>query len=715
MKALVTGASGFLGSHVVERFVRAGHQVRAFVRRTSRTERLERLGVEIVHGDLKDRASLENAVRGIEVVVHAAATMSGTAQEFEAATVAGTLSLLEAAEAAGVRRFVHISSIAVLSMKPAAGDGTIAEDAPYETDPRLLGIYTRAKLDAEKAVLERAEGSPMAVLVIRPGLLYGPRGRLFPSRTGYAVSRNLFVLIGMGGTPLPVCYVENCADAVLAAAERTDLAEGVFNILDDEPITQLAYLREIKHGVRPRLKILRVPYLIARPLSALCEMLGRLAGVPVPLRASHVIACHRRLRYSNERAKTLLGWQQRVAQREALDRTTRCFAEREAISRRADIRFLGRPVAGARPLRACLVGCGMIAQVHGRVLQRMSNASIVGVCDRDRTAASRIANAFGVSRLFTDVEEMLTEIKPDVVHVLTPPQHYMEVVRVATERGCHVLVEKPLGADAAQARAMYDLAERNGVRLCVDHNHLYDPVMVRARKILELGGLGDVLWVESRYGFDLGHNPGSRYMLPGAEKHWTFALPGGLFQNIAPHAIYPALEIVGPPRRVRAAARYGRVLPHATKDELHIFLDSASAGAHVTVSLAASPRLQYLQVFGTDGVLRVDLLNKWLTVQRVMRGVPKPIARALMNLREGFTSVAGTVRGTAKVLMKRWTPYDGMELLVREFYRALQSGEEPPVSREEALAVMDVMDETWRQIGPLVPDRAVENAASAPR
>jgi len=701
MKVLVTGASGFLGGRVVERLLEHGHRVRAFVRRTSRTDHLERLGVEIVRGDLKDPASLAGAVAGVEVVVHAAATMSGTAEEHEAATVGGTRSLLDAAEAAGVRRFVHISSIVVAALREPTDGSPITEDAPYETDPRLLGTYTRAKLAAEKEVVDRWQRSTMAIIVIRPGLLYGPGGNLYLPRMGYPIGRNLYLLIGMGNTPLPVCYVDNCADAVVAAVERDDVTRGVFNVVDDEPITQIEYLREIQRSVRPSLRVLRLPYPVARAMSWISEAATRFTGVSMPFRASHVIACHRRVRYSNDRAKRILGWHPRFGLHDALDMTARHFAAREAISRRADIESLGRPLPGARPLRVCLVGCGAIARVHAKFVQRMPNARIVGLCDRDRTAASRLANETYVQRLFGDVEEMVRELEPDVVHVLTPPQQYLDIVRVVAERGCHILVEKPLGVNAAEARQMYDIAERNGVRLCVDHNHLYDRVMVRARRLLELGAVGDVLWVESYYGFDLGHNPGSRYMQPGGEKHWTFALPGGLFQNIAPHAIYPALEIIGEPREVRATARYGRVLPHADKDELHIFLDSEAAGAHVTVSLAASPRLQYLMVFGTGGVLKVDLLHKWLTLQRVIRGIPKPVGRAITNLREGLTSICGTLMGTAKVLAGRWTPYDGMEILIREFYRTLQRGEPPPVSMSEAIAVMEVMDEAWRQIGPL--------------
>jgi len=90
MKTLITGATGFLGRYLAESFVNAGHNVRAFARRTSQTKALEKLGVEIVRGDLKDPASLARATEGMETIVHAAAAMSGAPQEYTAATADGT-------------------------------------------------------------------------------------------------------------------------------------------------------------------------------------------------------------------------------------------------------------------------------------------------------------------------------------------------------------------------------------------------------------------------------------------------------------------------------------------------------------------------------------------------------------------------------------------------------------------------------------------------
>jgi len=699
MTVLITGASGFLGGHLAELFVEAGHRARGLVRTTSKTEVLERFGVEIVRGDLKDNDSLRRAVAGVDVVVHAASTMSGIPQEYEEATIKGTRALLAAAEDAGVSRFVHVSSVGVYPIARVPKGRAITEDTPYEDHPALLTNYAKSKIGAERAALEFAERGPMAVVVLRPGILYGPRRDWNLSRMGYALGANRYVIVGSGRNPLPVCYVRNCAKAALLAAESPNAPGGVFNIVDDELFTQKEYLRRLRREVRPRMKIMRMPYVVACCLGALAKLAGAVLGRPSPMHPAHLITCRRRLAYSNERARRVLGWRPEVGKEAALAETMGYYAARERHSRRASPRELGRPVAGKPPLTACLVGCGVIAQSHLTILGRMKNAKVLALCDTDLEAAGELAGRFNVPRTYDDLETMLETEKPQVLHILTPPQSHARYAELAAEKGCNVLVEKPMAVDGAEARRMVRCAARHGVQICVDHNHLYDPVMVRARRLVESGTLGDIVWVESYIGFDLGSSMASRYMAPGGEKHWTFELPGGLYQNLAPHPLCLVHELLGEPTEVHAYARYGRVLPHAPSDELRILLQTPNAFGLASVSVAASPRLQYLTIFGTRMIVFVDLLNKWLVSRKVMRGVPKPISRAMMNLRHGSTVLWGTLKGMLKVLSKRWSPYDGMDTLIREFYASLQSGQAPPVSAEEAIGVMDVMDQVWRQLG----------------
>ena len=534
----------------------------------------------------------------------------------------------------------------------------------------------------------------MQVIVLRPGILYGPGGKWTLPRMGYPLGRNRYVVIGRGRNPLPVCYVENCAKAAALAAEKADLSEGVFNIVDDEPFTAMEFLRRLRKEARPRLKIARFPYALAYGMAAIGEALGKRLKLPCPIRAAYLMICRWRVRYSNERAKKLLGWRPEVAKEEALARTMRFFAQGERVSRRADLALLRSSHPSLeRPMTACVIGCGAIAEAHLAILNRQDCVKVRGVCDSNPEAARRTAEKFMLLRSYTDPEEMLIKEKPQVVHIVTPPQSHAALTELAAKHGCHVLVEMPMAVNAAEARLMAAAARDRGVTLCVDHNLLYEPVMVQARRFIEQREFGEIIWVESYYGFDLGSSPANRCLLPGGEKHWTFQLPGGMYQDLAPHPLSLALDVLGPPDRVQAHARYGRVLPHASTDELRILLETPRAGGIAAVSIAASPRFMYLNIFGTKMALFVDLLNKWIIPQRAARGIPRPISRAMMNLKHGSAVLGGTFGGAIRILQRSWSEYEGMDLLIREFYASLQEKRPPPVTAEEGLRVMEVMDD----------------------
>jgi len=375
------------------------------------------------------------------------------------------------------------------------------------------------------------------------------------------------------------------------------------------------------------------------------------------------------------------------------------FAGRYRKSHRADIEHLERVQVIDPPMAMCVIGCGVIAEEHLDILKRIPGVRVAGICDPNPEAVAKIVSKFKVEHTYDDVRRMLEAEKPQVVHIVTPPQSHRSLAEIAIQSGCHVLVEKPMAMDAADAQAMAALATKHNRKLGVDHNHLYDPVVVRARRMIEAGELGDIVWVESYYGFDLGNNPESRYLLPGGEKHWTFQLPGGLYQNLASHPLSLALDILGKPTKVHAIARSGRVLPHAATDELRVILETPRATGMVVVSLAASPRSQFVNIYGTKMTVCVDVLNKWIITQGAISGLPKPISRALMHLQHGATVVGGTLSGMFKVLRGKWSYCDGMEILIRDFYASIRENRPAPVTAEEGIWTMEIMDEVWKQIG----------------
>ena len=699
VKVLITGGSGFVGSHVVDRLVAGGFTVRVLARRTSDIRRLLAAGVEVIYGDLADAGSLALAVEGQDALVNIATTMGGTARELELGTIAGTPRLFQAARAAGVRRLVHISSIAVLPMTPAPGCNALMETAVYENSPELCHGYVAGKQATEKAALQAGEEG-WEVFVLRPGIVFGPRGNWQLSRLGYAAGSRFFV-VGNGTNLLASTYVENLAEAVALAIKADAASGGIHHIIDQDRLTQDEFLKGYRDAVVPGMKIHHLPAWFARLLMRVGERSKRLLRGRNPFHRGHIEGCLQQVDYSTERARTVLGWKSTVPKAEALRRTYADWSKNKKLSRKADLAALdAKPNPRQKRIRVAIVGCGGISDVHLGFLKGITSVEVVGCYDPVIANARRLAEKFGLPLAAASLEELLEQGRPEAVHILTPPQFTARLALACLNRGCHVLVEKPMALNADEASEMVRVATERGLILCIDHNHVYDRVTVQIRRLVETGALGDIIWVESYYGFDLGGNRGNSLMQPDAGGNWNYALPGGLFQNLLPHSLAVALEFVPEPTNVRALARFFRVLAHQPNDELRVFLESPSTCGLATVSLAASPKNQTLQLYGTKGIAFADFTHKLVIVHRHIPRLPRPLSRLLLNLHWGWAIIAATLKMTWKFMRKRWVHYDGMERLFREFYFAIEKNQPAPVTGEDGLRLMRIMDETWLQVGP---------------
>jgi nucleoside-diphosphate-sugar epimerase len=309
MTVLVTGATGLIGGHVVDALRRRGVVQRVLVRPGEAVDRLEAAGVEIVRGDLADAPTLGAAVAGVERVLHCAARTGpwGPVAEYRTANVRGLTALLDAALAAGVKRFVHLSSAIVVGTAPGAVD----EDAPYRLEPNP---YSASKIEGER-LLQRAireRGAPVTIL--RPGLVYGPHDSASFGRFAALVERGKMVLLGSGENPIPLVYAEDVAEAVILASESPRAAGRTYFVVNDEPVTQRAYLEEIATALGAAPSFRRVPYVLARALAAGAEWAVRAARLdgPPPLTRFGVRLLGGDARISIRRAREELGFEPRV-------------------------------------------------------------------------------------------------------------------------------------------------------------------------------------------------------------------------------------------------------------------------------------------------------------------------------------------------------------------------------------------------------------------
>lgn len=215
MKALVTGGGGFLGLYIVEQLLEAGHQVRVYCR--GRYESLERLGVQVLQGDLKDVAGVSNACQDMEAVFHVAAVPGvwGPWHKYFETNTVGTRNVIAGCLRAGTSRLIYTSSPSVVfdGLDHIDADETL----PYPT--RWLCHYPHSKALAEQAVLEANGSGGLRTISLRPHLIWGPRdNHLIPRLIQKAASRRLRQ-VGCGNNVVSVAYVENVAAAHLQAEE----------------------------------------------------------------------------------------------------------------------------------------------------------------------------------------------------------------------------------------------------------------------------------------------------------------------------------------------------------------------------------------------------------------------------------------------------------------------------------------------------------------
>ena len=212
MKVLVTGASGFLGSHIGEQLAGAGHQVRLLLRPTSSRRFLSAFPYEEAPGDVTDPASLPPAVEGVDAVVHAAGLVKARNEaEFHSVNTQGTQNLLLAVKAAAphLQRFVYISSLAAHGPSP---DGA---PRPVDAPPRPLTAYGRTKLAGEN--ITRASSAGARSVIFRMPVIYGPRDAALLPFFRLARLRVAPLLLG-GRNRISIVYVDDAARAVAAAA-----------------------------------------------------------------------------------------------------------------------------------------------------------------------------------------------------------------------------------------------------------------------------------------------------------------------------------------------------------------------------------------------------------------------------------------------------------------------------------------------------------------
>ncbi len=354
-------------------------------------------------------------------------------------------------------------------------------------------------------------------------------------------------------------------------------------------------------------------------------------------------------------------------------------------------------------LRVAIVGCGKIADAHASQIQRIKGCQIVAVCDREPLMAQQLCERFPVQRYFTDLAELLTDARPDVVHITTPPQSHFDIARVCLESGCHVYVEKPFTLNVEEAQELVALANEKDLKLTVGHDHQFSHVACRMRVLIQNGYLGGApVHMESYYCYDLG-DPGYARALLGDKHHWVRRLPGHLFQNIISHGIARIAEfLTSDSPQVMA---YGFVSPFLKSigeteivDELRVIVcEGERTTAYFTFSSQMRPPLHQFRIYGPNNGLVLDHDQETLIKLRgsafksyVEKFVP-PVLLANQYLGNLATNVQS-------FLASNFHMRAGMKYLMEAFFRSITDGTPVPIPYREILLTARIMDSIIAQL-----------------
>lgn len=321
---LVTGATGFLGSHVAEALIAEGWTVRCTVRETSNLRWIESLPVERITADVRSPENLATALEGAEVVVHSAGlTRAKSDAEYQRVNAEGTQDLARAAVDAGVKRFVLVSSLA------ARGPDRGARDPSASTPgDRPTSAYGESKLAAERRLLQvlATAGGTVQGVILRPGGIYGPRDE---------DSLNLFKVARTGVLPVPMSkgrlqpvYVKDAAEAVIRAVARPEVDMTPIPIVGPEVVSWAEMGDALGAAIDKQVRLVKVPTAVWQVGGAVSEAAARLIGLP-PQFDRRTADDLSRLDWTADprEAEKALGWRATTYLRDAMAETGRWYRQ----------------------------------------------------------------------------------------------------------------------------------------------------------------------------------------------------------------------------------------------------------------------------------------------------------------------------------------------------------------------------------------------------
>jgi predicted dehydrogenase len=342
-------------------------------------------------------------------------------------------------------------------------------------------------------------------------------------------------------------------------------------------------------------------------------------------------------------------------------------------------------------IKAALIGTGQIARQHLSCLRALPEVAVVGVCDLSPAMAECAAERFGVPAWYTDYRRLLDEVRPDVVHVTTPPPSHFPLAMAALDAGAHVVVEKPATVTIAELDTLVGHASGRGRVLVEDYNYLFNDATRTILGLVASGAFGAVIHVEVLICLDI-LGEGSPFVDPNAP-HPCLGMAGGAIADFLTHLASLAHVFVGRHRSAHTVwSKRGTRASPLPSDEFRALVDAERGTAVLGFSAHTQPDAFWLRVYGERMQAVANLFETRLTIDR-LRGGPKPLRPLLNGLREARDVRHAALGSLRRKLSGGPGAYEGLWELLARTYRALGSGAEPPITPRQIVEVNRLVDD----------------------
>jgi predicted dehydrogenase len=336
-------------------------------------------------------------------------------------------------------------------------------------------------------------------------------------------------------------------------------------------------------------------------------------------------------------------------------------------------------------VKSALIGAGQIARQHLACLKTLPGVELAAICDLSPAAAEAAAERFGISAWFTDHRAMLEKVRPDVVHVTTPPTSHFKLALDSLDAGAHVIVEKPATSTFSELETLVQRARLTGRQLVEDYNYVFNRAPQEILRRIGSGEFGAVTHVEVLICLDI---LGPSGFADPNSPHPALTLAGGAIADFLPHLASLAHSYVGPLRTAHTVwtKRKPSILPF---DEFRAVMDAERGTAALGFSSSSQPDAFWLQVFGERMQATANLFETRLTFDGP-RNVPKPLRAFFSGLEEGNTIQRAAL---ATLIRKFKSPgaYEGLWELLGRTYRALADGSVLPVPPSTIIEVNQIV------------------------